>query len=67
MAKFIGDEKYMQMALDLAQQGIGDVEPNPAVGCVIVKGNRVIGKGRGRPILVKAGSPTTIVGITRCL
>lgn len=35
----------MQMALDLAAQGIGSVEPNPAVGCVIVKSDRVIGKG----------------------
>ena len=45
MSKASDDKKYMRMALDLAQQGIGDVEPNPAVGCVIVKGNRVIGKG----------------------
>ncbi|MDT8302952.1 MAG: bifunctional diaminohydroxyphosphoribosylaminopyrimidine deaminase/5-amino-6-(5-phosphoribosylamino)uracil reductase RibD, partial [Sedimentisphaerales bacterium] len=27
------------------KRGIGSVEPNPAVGAVIVKGNRVIGKG----------------------
>ncbi len=39
------DKKYMQMALRLAQQGIGSVEPNPAVGCVIVKNNKIIGKG----------------------
>jgi len=39
------DEEYMQMALKLAQRGIGSVEPNPAVGCVIVKGSQVIGKG----------------------
>ena len=39
------DSKYMQMALKLAQRGIGSVEPNPAVGAVIVKGDRVIGKG----------------------
>jgi len=39
------DEKYMQMALKLAQRGIGQVEPNPAVGAVIVKGGQVIGKG----------------------
>lgn len=35
----------MLSALKLAQRGIGSVEPNPAVGCVIVKGNQVIGKG----------------------
>ncbi|MGB8227412.1 MAG: bifunctional diaminohydroxyphosphoribosylaminopyrimidine deaminase/5-amino-6-(5-phosphoribosylamino)uracil reductase RibD [Sedimentisphaerales bacterium] len=39
------DKKYMQMALRLAQQGIGSVEPNPAVGCVIVKNNKIIGRG----------------------
>ena len=39
------DEKYMQMALKLAARGIGRVEPNPAVGCVIVKNDRIIGKG----------------------
>ncbi len=39
------DTKYMQMALKLAQRGIGSVEPNPAVGCAIVKANQVIGRG----------------------
>jgi diaminohydroxyphosphoribosylaminopyrimidine deaminase/5-amino-6-(5-phosphoribosylamino)uracil reductase len=39
------DEKYMQMALKLAQRGIGSVEPNPAVGCIIVKNNKIIGRG----------------------
>ncbi|MHC4624618.1 MAG: bifunctional diaminohydroxyphosphoribosylaminopyrimidine deaminase/5-amino-6-(5-phosphoribosylamino)uracil reductase RibD [Planctomycetota bacterium] len=39
------DEKYMQAALKLAQRGIGSVEPNPAVGCVIVKGTQVVGRG----------------------
>jgi len=37
--------KYMQMALKLAQRGIGSVEPNPAVGAIIVKSNQIIGKG----------------------
>lgn len=39
------DMKYMQMALKLAQRGIGSVEPNPAVGAVLVKANQVVGKG----------------------
>ncbi|HUW18965.1 MAG TPA: bifunctional diaminohydroxyphosphoribosylaminopyrimidine deaminase/5-amino-6-(5-phosphoribosylamino)uracil reductase RibD [Sedimentisphaerales bacterium] len=38
-------EKYMQAALKLARRGIGSVEPNPAVGCLIVKANQTIGKG----------------------
>ncbi len=45
--------KYMQMALKLAQRGRGSVEPNPAVGAVIVKGGQVIGKGWHR----KFGGP----------
>lgn len=39
------DEKYMRMALKLARRGIGSVEPNPAVGCVIIKNNKIIGRG----------------------
>jgi len=35
----------MRKALKLASRGVGSVEPNPAVGCVIVKGGQVIGKG----------------------
>jgi diaminohydroxyphosphoribosylaminopyrimidine deaminase/5-amino-6-(5-phosphoribosylamino)uracil reductase len=42
------DEKFMLQALKLARRGIGSVEPNPAVGCVIVKGGKVIGKGYHR-------------------
>ncbi len=40
-----GDERYMRMALRLAAKGLGGVEPNPAVGAVIVKNGRVIGRG----------------------
>ena len=35
----------MQTALKLARRGIGSVEPNPAVGAVIVKSNQIIGRG----------------------
>ena len=35
----------MHLALWLARQGIGSVAPNPAVGCVIVKNGKIIGKG----------------------
>lgn len=37
--------KYMQLALDLAQKGVGRTSPNPAVGAVLVKNGRVIGQG----------------------
>jgi len=39
------DVKYMNAALRLARRGIGSVEPNPAVGCIIIKANQIIGKG----------------------
>ena len=35
----------MQRALRLATRGQGAVEPNPMVGCVIVKSGQVIGEG----------------------
>jgi diaminohydroxyphosphoribosylaminopyrimidine deaminase/5-amino-6-(5-phosphoribosylamino)uracil reductase len=38
-------EKFMEMALRLARRGICSVEPNPAVGAIIVKANRIVGKG----------------------
>lgn len=39
------DIKYMNMAVELAKNGIGKVNPNPLVGAVIVKNGEVIGKG----------------------
>lgn len=38
-------EQAMRRALELARKGLGRVEPNPAVGCVLVKGGRLIGEG----------------------
>ncbi|MCL2295291.1 MAG: bifunctional diaminohydroxyphosphoribosylaminopyrimidine deaminase/5-amino-6-(5-phosphoribosylamino)uracil reductase RibD [Spirochaetes bacterium] len=38
-------EKYMQIALELAAKGKGRVNPNPMVGAVIVKDERIIGQG----------------------
>ena len=39
------NSEYMQLALKLARRGLGNVEPNPAVGCVIVKDDIIIGQG----------------------
>jgi diaminohydroxyphosphoribosylaminopyrimidine deaminase / 5-amino-6-(5-phosphoribosylamino)uracil reductase len=36
---------YMRRAIELAQLGLGNVSPNPLVGCVIVKDGKVIGEG----------------------
>ncbi|MFH1884027.1 MAG: bifunctional diaminohydroxyphosphoribosylaminopyrimidine deaminase/5-amino-6-(5-phosphoribosylamino)uracil reductase RibD [Planctomycetota bacterium] len=43
--KVSDSQRYMGMALRLARRGIGFVEPNPAVGAVIVKANQIIGSG----------------------
>jgi len=42
------DRKWMAMAVDLARRGVGKVEPNPAVGAVLVKKGRIIGRGYHR-------------------
>lgn len=40
------DDKYfMKKALDLAKKGAGFTSPNPVVGAVIVKENKIVGKG----------------------
>ncbi len=36
---------FMKQALELARKGLGEVEPNPAVGCVLVRKGTVIGRG----------------------
>lgn len=43
-----GEERFIQTALRLARKGVGRVEPNPAVGCVIVREGRIIGRGYHR-------------------
>ncbi len=40
-----GDEHFMALALKEAQKGVGLSSPNPPVGCVLVKANRVLGQG----------------------
>lgn len=41
----MSDQHWMQRALELAQLGMGNVSPNPMVGCVIVHENQIIGEG----------------------
>lgn len=47
------DISYMAQALDEAKRGIGYTSPNPSVGCVIVQGHDVVGRGYHK----KAGTP----------
>ncbi len=37
--------EYMQLALDLAQKGLGHTAPNPMVGCIVVKDGRIVAQG----------------------
>jgi diaminohydroxyphosphoribosylaminopyrimidine deaminase/5-amino-6-(5-phosphoribosylamino)uracil reductase len=39
------DESYIQLALEIAKKGTGEVSPNPLVGCILVKNDRIIGAG----------------------
>ena len=47
------DQRWMRGALSLARRRLGQTWPNPAVGCVLVRDGRVLGRGAtgvgGRP------------------
>lgn len=47
------DREYMQLAISLAQQGLGFTSPNPMVGAVIVQAGQIVGQGYHQ----KAGTP----------
>lgn len=49
MASTVTDHKFMKVALGLARRGLGNVAPNPAVGCVIVKDGQILGRGWTQP------------------
>ena len=49
----VTDEEYMSMALRLAENARGRTSPNPLVGAVVVKDDRVVAAGWHR----KAGTP----------
>ena len=43
------DARFMALALSLGRRGMGQCAPNPAVGCVIVREGRIIGRGVTAP------------------
>ncbi len=53
MSPVLDDTRWMRLALTLATRSLGRVAPNPAVGAVLVKDGRVLGRGvtadGGRP------------------
>ena len=55
------DAGFMARALELARRGAGETNPNPLVGCVVVKGGRVVGEGWHR----RAGGPHAEVAALR--
>lgn len=57
------DEKFMREAILLAKRGAGQTRPNPAVGCVIVRHDRIIGRGWHR----RAGQPHAEVEALRSM
>ncbi|HYY35265.1 MAG TPA: bifunctional diaminohydroxyphosphoribosylaminopyrimidine deaminase/5-amino-6-(5-phosphoribosylamino)uracil reductase RibD [Candidatus Binatia bacterium] len=42
------DEKFMRAALNEAKKALGQTSPNPAVGAVLVIGDRIVAKGHHR-------------------
>lgn len=62
------DDRFMALALSLGRRNLGQTWPNPAVGCVIVRDGRIVGRGwtgeGGRPhaetiALAQAGEAAT--------
>lgn len=45
----MSDARWMAAALALAERGRGRTAPNPNVGCIIVRGERVVGRGWTQP------------------
>ena len=42
------DEKFMHAALEEAKKALGRTSPNPAVGAVLVVGDRIVSRGHHR-------------------
>jgi diaminohydroxyphosphoribosylaminopyrimidine deaminase/5-amino-6-(5-phosphoribosylamino)uracil reductase len=47
------DRQFMRLALREARKGLGRTSPNPCVGAVVVRNDRIVGKGYHR----RAGTP----------
>ena len=77
MSNVAPDLEHMRRAIQLAERGQGHVEPNPMVGCVIVRDGREVGEGwhritpailrRARPCLSRSNRVATRVKLHRVL
>ncbi|MEE2774491.1 MAG: bifunctional diaminohydroxyphosphoribosylaminopyrimidine deaminase/5-amino-6-(5-phosphoribosylamino)uracil reductase RibD [Pseudomonadota bacterium] len=47
------DTKFSLLAIRHAQRGVGQTGPNPSVGCILVKNNRIVGRG----VTARGGRP----------
>jgi diaminohydroxyphosphoribosylaminopyrimidine deaminase/5-amino-6-(5-phosphoribosylamino)uracil reductase len=45
----VNDGRHMRHALALGRRGLGNTWPNPAVGCVLVRDDHVVGRGWTQP------------------
>jgi diaminohydroxyphosphoribosylaminopyrimidine deaminase/5-amino-6-(5-phosphoribosylamino)uracil reductase len=59
-----GDAAWMSRAIALAAAGRGDVEPNPMVGCVIVRDGKVLGEGRHEYFGAPHAEPNALAACT---
>ena len=58
------DSSFMRRAMALAVKGRGAVEPNPMVGCVIVKDGRIVGEGYHEKIGGPHAEPNALAACT---
>ena len=61
------DLYYLHKALLLAKKGIYSVNPNPAVGAIVVKNEKIIGMGYHNPLVQHTQSRLLLkkLGITK--
>jgi diaminohydroxyphosphoribosylaminopyrimidine deaminase/5-amino-6-(5-phosphoribosylamino)uracil reductase len=58
------DRKYMLRAIELSKKAMGHCSPNPAVGCVIVNNNTIVGEGYTQKYGGLHAEPTAINAAT---
>ena len=65
------DQRFMRRALELAHRGLFSTDPNPRVGCVLVKDNEIIAEGwhekageKHAEIMALENSVTSVEGAT---